>query len=85
MPLVDAMALLKRRRPQVDPIPPFMGMLQDYENICRQSGAIQSKSSDKKRAIGPSLPPNIKKAKVEDASAPEAEDTSSSKNDLHDL
>lgn len=37
---MDAMTMIKRRRPQIDPIPAFMKILSDYEAKCIQLGYI---------------------------------------------
>jgi hypothetical protein len=60
MKLIDAMALVKRRRPTAEPIPAFVKMLEGYEVTCKQLGAIHSSSADpapSKRRMGPTLPP----------------------------
>ena len=67
MPLDDAMALVKRRRPEANPIPEFVAMLRDYETQCRLDGSIvdvaaaaatksDNDGSKKRAAVGPSRP-----------------------------
>lgn len=58
MTVEQAMALIKRRRPNVEPIPSFLRVLETYESRCRASGAIQAGNGEAgvKRKAGPSLP-----------------------------
>lgn len=60
MPLESALSLIRRRRPDAEPIPDFMDMLRRYESQCRKDGAIVedgTTSSKKRAAIGPSPRP----------------------------
>ena len=62
MSLADGLQMIKRRRPQAQPIPAFMEMLERYEkengdgdlNRCRKRSvpASQVSSNDKKTATG---------------------------------
>jgi len=54
MPLKQAMVLVKRRRPQAEPIPAFCKMLESYEDTCRSLGLIKSEdTSDKRKSEAP--------------------------------
>lgn len=72
MTLDDAMELVQRRRPEVDPIPAFLNMLRDYELQCRSQGDIASDSATKKfgnkraaAVVGPSGPsPNRSRPRI---------------------
>jgi len=41
-----ALQLVQRRRPQAQPIPAFVKMLQDYETTCRDNGWIPTESDE---------------------------------------
>jgi len=47
--LREGMDLCKRRRPEVDPIPAFVGQLKIYESRCREMGKIQSTNGNPER------------------------------------
>jgi hypothetical protein len=66
MPLAEALALVKRRRPKADPLPAFLEMLKGHEQTCRSIGAISDEDTKRvavrvesplKRVIGPQLGP----------------------------
>jgi hypothetical protein len=66
MPLAEALALVKRRRPKADPLPAFLEMLKGYEQTCRSIGAISADEDTKvKRVIGPQLGPRMDAAPME--------------------
>ena len=61
MPLEDAVALVRRRRPKAQPIPAFVEILERYEQGCRKQGSIKSTadtatSASVKSPPGPALP-----------------------------
>ena len=51
MPLNEAMQLVKRRRPEADPIPDFVAMLRDYELQCRLDGVIRNDDDNADAAV----------------------------------
>lgn len=68
MNMKDAMALIREKRPDADPIPAFISQLQAYEKKCNELGVISKDSAKRKideldqkkkkqRRIGPAMGP----------------------------
>ena len=53
--LDDGLKLLKRRRPEINPIPAFLAILREYETECRTLGFIKDNNDAPSVTVGPAM------------------------------
>ena len=59
MTLKDAMMLIKRRRPEAEPIPAFLDLLGRFEQTCNTSSGHKRKAKKQLQVVGPTIGPSV--------------------------
>jgi len=59
MTLKDAMMLIKRRRPEAEPIPAFLDLLERFEQTCNTSSGHKRKTKKQLQVVGPTIGPSV--------------------------